>query len=111
LWASGFELSALFGLADVSLVTMTQHLEMMRAIAGQSTLPIVADLDTGSGNAINVIHTVREYERAGAAALVIEDKTFPKVTSLVAEGDRSSCVRKNFRARSPRPSPRAPTRI
>jgi len=43
-------------------------LEIMRAIAGQSTLPIVADLDTGSGNAINVIHAVREYERAGAAA-------------------------------------------
>lgn len=92
LWASGFELSALYGLADVSLVTMTQHLEMMRAIAGQSSLPIVADLDTGSGNAINVIHTVREYERAGAAALVIEDKTFPKVTSLVAEG-RQELVR------------------
>ena len=91
-WASGFELSALYGLADVSLVSMTQHLEMMRAIAGQCALPIVADLDTGSGNAINVIHTVREYERAGAAALVIEDKTFPKVTSLVADG-RQELVR------------------
>ena len=92
LWASGFELSALYGLADVSLLSMTQHLEMMRAMAEQSTLPIVADLDTGSGNAINVIHTVRQYERAGAAAVVIEDKTFPKVTSLVA-GGRQELVR------------------
>ncbi len=92
LWASGFELSALYGLADVSLLSMTQHLDMMRAIAGQSSLPIVADLDTGSGNAINVIHTVSEYERAGAAAVVIEDKTFPKVTSLVAYG-RQELVR------------------
>lgn len=86
LWASGFELSALYGLADMSLISMTQHLEMLRAIAGRTTLPIVADIDTGYGNAINVIHAVGEYERAGASAVVIEDKTFPKVTSLVAGG-------------------------
>lgn len=86
LWASGFELSALYGLPDVSLITMTQHIEMLRAIAGATTLPIVADIDTGFGNAVNVVHAVREYERAGAAAVVIEDKTFPKVTSLVAGG-------------------------
>ena len=43
LWASGFELSALYGLADMSLITMTQHLDMVRAVAEQSTLPIVAD--------------------------------------------------------------------
>ncbi|WP_028055570.1 isocitrate lyase/phosphoenolpyruvate mutase family protein [Sinorhizobium medicae] len=86
LWASGFELSALYGLADMSLISMTQHLDMLRAIAGQSSLPIVADIDTGYGNALNVIHAVREYEKAGAAAVVIEDKTFPKVTSLAADG-------------------------
>ena len=86
LWASGFELSALYGLPDVSLISMTQHLEMVRAIAERSTLPIVADIDTGFGNALNVIHAIRHYERAGAAAVVIEDKTFPKVTSLVADG-------------------------
>jgi phosphonopyruvate hydrolase len=86
LWASGFELSALFGLADVSLISMTQHLDMVRSIIEQSRLPLVADLDTGFGNAINVMHAVEQYERAGAAAVVIEDKTFPKVTSLVADG-------------------------
>ncbi|QRM32788.1 phosphonopyruvate hydrolase [Microvirga sp. VF16] len=86
LWASGFELSALYGLADVSLVSMTQHLDMVRAMAEQSSLPIVADIDTGFGNAINVIYAIQQYERAGAAAVVIEDKTFPKVTSLVADG-------------------------
>src|SRR5256714_15204854 len=63
LWASGFELSALYGLADMSLITMTQHLDMVRAMAEQSTLPVVADLDTGFGNAINVIHAVKNYER------------------------------------------------
>lgn len=86
LWASGFELSALYGLADVSLITMTQHLDMLRAISGLSGLPIVADIDTGFGNAVNVVHSVREYERAGAACAVIEDKSFPKVTSLIAGG-------------------------
>lgn len=86
LWASGFELSALYGLADVSLISMTQHLDMLRAIAQQTALPIVADIDTGFGNAINVIHAIKQYEAAGAAAVVIEDKTFPKVTSLVADG-------------------------
>ncbi|MGL3210541.1 isocitrate lyase/phosphoenolpyruvate mutase family protein [Bradyrhizobium sp. BR 1433] len=65
---------------------MTHHLDMLRAIAGRTTLPIVADIDTGYGNAINVIHAIGEYERAGASAVVIEDKTFPKVTSLVAGG-------------------------
>lgn len=86
LWASGFELSALYGLPDMSLISMTQHLDMLRAIAGRTTLSIVADIDTGYGNAINVIHAIGEYERAGASAVVIEDKTFPKVTSLVASG-------------------------
>ncbi len=86
IWASGFELSALYGLPDISLISMTQHLDMVRAIAGQCALPIVADIDTGFGNALNVIHAIREYERAGAAAVVIEDKTFPKVTSLAPDG-------------------------
>jgi phosphoenolpyruvate phosphomutase len=92
LWASGFELSALYGLPDMSLVTMTQHLEMLRAMVGASSLPVVADIDTGFGNAINVIHAIAEYERAGASAVVIEDKSFPKVTSL-APGGRQELLR------------------
>lgn len=92
IWASGFELSALYALADMSLVTMTQHLDMVRAMARHTRLPIVADIDTGFGNAINVIHTVKEYESAGAAAVVIEDRNFPKVTSL-AGGGRQELLR------------------
>lgn len=72
-WASGFELSALYGLPDVSLVSMTQHLDMMRAMSEQMDLPIVADIDTGFGNAVNVIYAVEQYEAAGAAAVVIEE--------------------------------------
>ncbi|MDE5457563.1 phosphoenolpyruvate phosphomutase [Bradyrhizobium sp. CSA112] len=93
LWASGFELSALYGLPDMSLISMTQHLDMLRAIAGRTTLPIIADIDTGYGNAINVIYAIGEYERAGASAVVIEDKIFPKVTSLVVAGSRQELLR------------------
>jgi phosphoenolpyruvate phosphomutase len=99
LWASGFELSALYGLPDVSLLSMTQHLEMVRAMADRSSLPIVADIDTGFGNALNVIHAIRHYERAGAAAVVIEDKTFPKVTSLVAGGRQELLRTEEFRGK------------
>jgi len=92
IWASGFELSALYGVPDVSIITMTQHLDMMRAMAERSGLPVVADIDTGFGNAINVLYAVEQYERAGAAAIVMEDKSFPKVTSLIA-GGRQDMVR------------------
>ena len=85
-WASGFELSALYGLPDNGLITMTQHLDMMRAMAGKTTLPIIADIDTGFGNASNVMHAIEEYERAGAAGVVMEDKSFPKTTSLAFAG-------------------------
>src|SRR5262245_30883650 len=86
IWASGFELSALYGLPDVSLISMTQHLDMVRAMAERCALPVLADIDTGFGNAVNVIHAIEQYERAGVAGVVIEDKTFPKVKSLVAGG-------------------------
>ncbi len=99
LWASGFELSALYGLADVSLISMDQHLEMTRHIAEQSNLPVVADIDTGFGNAINVIYAVQQYERAGAAAVVIEDKTFPKVTSLLEDGRQELIRREEFQGK------------
>jgi len=92
IWASGFELSALYGVPDVSIVSMTQHLDMTRAIAERSGLPVVADIDTGFGNAINVLYAVEQYERAGVGAIVMEDKSFPKVTSLIA-GGRQDMVR------------------
>ena len=92
IWASGFELSAMYGVPDVSIVSMTQHLDMTRAMADRSGLPVVADIDTGFGNAINVLYAVEQYERAGVGAIVMEDKSFPKVTSLIA-GGRQDMVR------------------
>ena len=92
LWASGFELSAAYGVPDASLLSFTQHLDMTRAIVEQVGIPLIADLDTGYGNAINAGHVVGAYARAGVAAVVIEDKTFPKDTSLLA-GARQELVR------------------
>jgi phosphonopyruvate hydrolase len=92
IWASGFELSAAYGVPDASLLSLTQHLDMTRAICEQVSVPVVADIDTGYGNAINVLHVVGGYARAGAAAIVIEDKVFPKDTSLLA-GGRQELVR------------------
>jgi len=92
IWASGFELSAACGVPDASLLSFTQHLDMTRAIVEQVSAPVVADLDTGYGNAINVIHVVERYAAAGVGAVVIEDKTFPKDTSLLA-GGRQDLVR------------------
>src|SRR5260370_30471589 len=92
IWASGFELSAAYGVPDASLLSLTQHLDMTRAIIEQTTIPMVADIDTGYGNAINVLHVVSAYAGAGAAAVVMEDKLFPKDTSLLT-GGRQELVR------------------
>ncbi len=92
IWASGFELSAAYGVPDASLLSLTQHLDMTRAIIEQVRVPVVADIDTGYGNAVNVLHVVSAYAAAGAAAVVMEDKMFPKDTSLLA-GGRQELVR------------------
>jgi len=92
IWASGFELSAAYGVPDASLLSLTQHLDMTRAIVERVAVPVLADLDTGYGNAVNVMHVVGAYARAGVAAVVIEDKIFPKDTSLLA-GGRQDLVR------------------
>ena len=99
IWASGFELSAAYGVPDASLLSFTQHLDMTRAMIEQVGVPLIADLDTGYGNAINVLHVVGAYARAGAAAIVIEDKLFPKDTSLLAGGRQELVRREEFQGK------------
>src|SRR5882762_7405474 len=74
IWGSGFELSASYAVPDASILSMDMHLEMMRAIGEVQSAPVIADIDTGFGNAINVGYTVPRYAAAGVAAVVIEDK-------------------------------------
>ena len=66
------------GLPDIGLLTMTEMLDNLRAIADAVEIPVIADADTGYGNPVNVSRMVKEYERAGAAAIHIEDQVWPK---------------------------------
>jgi 2-methylisocitrate lyase-like PEP mutase family enzyme len=66
------------GAPDVGLTTMTEVAETVAAVADAVSLPIIADADTGFGNAVNMVRTVRTFERAGVAGLQIEDQVFPK---------------------------------
>jgi len=65
-------------LADVGLITMSEMLEQVRKMTAAVTMPVVCDIDTGYGNAVNVYRTVQEFIRAGAAAVQIEDQISPK---------------------------------
>jgi 2-methylisocitrate lyase-like PEP mutase family enzyme len=77
-YMTGFGTAAARGFPDLGLLTMTEMVANVRAIAQSVNIPVICDADTGYGNALNVFRTVREYEDAGAAALHIEDQVFPK---------------------------------
>ena len=66
------------GYPDIGLITLTEMCRTIREIADASGLPVIADADTGYGEVESCVRTVVEYERAGAAALHIEDQVFPK---------------------------------
>jgi 2-methylisocitrate lyase-like PEP mutase family enzyme len=70
--------AALLGMPDVSLLTLTEMLDVASRIADAVSIPVFADGDTGHGNISNVIRTVQQFERAGAAGLFIEDQVQPK---------------------------------
>jgi len=78
-YMTGFGVSAsLAGLPDVGLLTMTEMVEQARRIVDAVGVPVIADADTGYGNPINVLRTVRAYERAGVSAIHLEDQVAPK---------------------------------
>ena len=85
-WVSGFELSASYAVPDASILPMSTNLEMTRAMNEVQNLPLIVDMDTGFGNAVNIAYAVPRFAAAGAAAIVIEDKTFPKDSSLRTDG-------------------------
>lgn len=74
---SGVSISAL-GAPDVGLASFSEVLDRMKRIADAVTIPLIADIDTGFGGPLNVIRTVREFERAGISAVQIEDQEAPK---------------------------------
>ena len=78
-YVTGYGLSAsVLGKPDTGLLTLTEMASRVSAIAETVSVPVIADGDTGYGNAVNVARTVREYEKAGAACIQLEDQVAPK---------------------------------
>ncbi len=66
------------GRSDVGLTTYTEVEQTLARITERVEVPVIVDADTGFGNALNVIRTVKGFEKAGAAMIQLEDQTFPK---------------------------------
>jgi 2,3-dimethylmalate lyase len=77
-YMTGHGTSAQIGLPDVGLTSLAEMAGNLGYIANAVDIPVIADADTGYGNAINAQRTVREYEAAGTAAMHLEDQVFPK---------------------------------
>lgn len=78
LYLSGAAMSASMGLPDLGVITVDEVCFFIRQVARASGLPVLVDGDTGYGEALNVMHMVRTFEEAGAAAVHIEDQILPK---------------------------------
>src|SRR6476620_9745297 len=78
-WASGFAISAsLKCIPDASFITSSEQLDVERNIVEAVNIPVIADCDTGYGNALNVMRTLNDRDRAGIAAICLEDNRAPK---------------------------------
>ena len=77
-YLSGGAVARSMGIPDIGLVTMSESIDRAVQVVAAITIPIIADADTGYGNAVNLVRSVREFERAGVAAIHIEDQITPK---------------------------------
>jgi 2-methylisocitrate lyase-like PEP mutase family enzyme len=77
-YATGGGIARSMGYPDLGLLAMTEIVDRVANIVEQAELPVLADADTGYGNALNVQRAVRAFERAGVAGFHLEDQTFPK---------------------------------
>ncbi|MFM0380890.1 isocitrate lyase/PEP mutase family protein [Paraburkholderia strydomiana] len=77
-YMTGAGVAAANGYPDFGLVTLTEMTAAARTLTRSVSIPVIADADTGFGNALNVRRTVQEYEKSGVAAIQIEDQLFPK---------------------------------
>ncbi len=95
------------GRPDVGLLDLSEMVDTARRVVAAVDVPVVADADTGYGNAINVVRTVQEHERAGVAALHLEDQVSPKRcghtagTASVTADEFASKIAAAVQARSP----------
>jgi phosphoenolpyruvate phosphomutase len=99
-WVSGFGVATMtHALPDLNLTTMTETLDAAVKIDAATSLPVVADCDNGFGGLSNVVRTVKEFERAGIAAICVEDNTFPKRNSLYEGESRRELIPAEEQAR------------
>ena len=77
-YASGGAIARSRATPDLGLLSLTEVVSRMQEIVQATDLPVIADADTGFGNELNVVRTVKEFERAGVAAIHLEDQQFPK---------------------------------
>jgi 2-methylisocitrate lyase-like PEP mutase family enzyme len=77
-YLSGGAVARSMGIPDIGLVTLSETIDRAAQVVAAIKTPIIADADTGYGNAVNLVRTVREFERAGVAAIHIEDQITPK---------------------------------
>ena len=99
IWAGSFAISATHALPDASILTMTEFLNVASNMEEACNIPIIADCDTGFGGPSNVSHMIKKYERAGIAAVCIEDKTFPKQNSFLENSKQELLSEKDFVAK------------
>jgi phosphoenolpyruvate phosphomutase len=99
IWAGSFAISAIHNVPDASILTMTEFFNAASNMAQTCQIPVIADCDTGYGDANNVRHMVKKYENAGIAGICMEDKTFPKSNSLLKGGDNQLLSEKDFVAK------------
>ncbi|MGH7872251.1 MAG: isocitrate lyase/PEP mutase family protein [Candidatus Binatia bacterium] len=77
-YLSGGAVARSMGIPDIGLVSMSEAIERAAQVVAVVKIPVIADADTGYGNAVNLVRTVREFERVGVAAIHIEDQITPK---------------------------------
>ena len=99
IWAGSFAISATHALPDASILTMTEFLNIASNMEEACNIPIIADCDTGFGGPSNVNHMIKKYEKAGIAAVCIEDKTFPKQNSFLENSKQELLPEKEFVAK------------
>ncbi len=105
-YATGYGASASqLSQADVGLMTMTEMVSHMNNLVEALTVPVIADADTGYGNVINTIRAVRQFEKAGVAAIQLEDQVMPKRCGhmlgreIVAMGEMVGKIEASVKAR------------
>lgn len=77
-YASGGAIARSTGVPDIGLLSLDEVVARLEQMVEVTSLPVIADADTGFGNAVNAVHTLQRFERAGVAGMHLEDQTFPK---------------------------------